>query len=106
MIVDGHSAHTATATKKFVASTDGRLTLFCLPPYSPELNPDEWVWKNVKHDHVGKIAARTLDELKNGIEKAIARLQQLPEIVCGFFRDPDLSYINLQAGQSSRLVSC
>jgi transposase len=106
LIVDGHSAHTATATKKFVDSTDGRLTLFYLPPYSPELNPDEWVWKNVKHDHVGKIAARTRDELKNGIEKAIARLQQLPEIVCGFFRDPNLSYLNLKAEQSSSLVSC
>ena len=22
--------------------------LFLLPGYSPELNPDEWVWKNVK----------------------------------------------------------
>ncbi len=47
------------------------------------------------HDHVGKIVARTRDELKDGIEKAINRLQRLPEIVCGFFRDPDLSYIHL-----------
>jgi len=47
---------------------------------------------------VGKIIARTRDELKDGIEKAINRLnrlQRLPEIVCGFFRDPDLSYINI-----------
>jgi transposase len=94
LIVDGHSAHTSTETKRYVASTEGRLTLFYLPPYSPELNPDEWVWKNVKHDQVGRRAARTLEELKNGIENAIARLQRLPEIVCGFFRDPDLSYIS------------
>ena len=38
----------------YVASTEGRLQLFFLPPYSPELNPDEWVWKNVKHDRVGR----------------------------------------------------
>ncbi len=54
------------------------------------MNPDEWVWKNVTHEQVGKILARTRDELKDGIEKAINRLQRLPEIVCGFFRDPDL----------------
>jgi hypothetical protein len=36
--------------KEFVASTDGRLRLFVLPAYSPQLNPDEWVWKNVKYD--------------------------------------------------------
>jgi transposase len=43
LIVDSHSAHTAKATGGYVASTGGRLTLFFLPPYSPELNPDEWV---------------------------------------------------------------
>jgi len=29
--------------KKYVASTGGRLELFFLLPYSPELNPNEWV---------------------------------------------------------------
>src|SRR5262249_15259364 len=46
LIVDGHSSHTSKVTKKFVASTEGRLKLFYLPGYCPELNPDEWVWKN------------------------------------------------------------
>lgn len=95
LVVDRHSAHTAAATRRYVESTGGRLELFFLPPYSPELNPDEWVWQNVKHDNVGRRAARTRDELKDGIEKAIDRLQRIPEIVRGFFRDPDLSYINL-----------
>ena len=40
LIVDGHPAHRATATKEFVASAQGRLTLFFLPGYSPELSPD------------------------------------------------------------------
>jgi len=42
------------AVKQFVESTHGRLRLFVLPAYSPQLNPDEWVWKNVKHDRVGR----------------------------------------------------
>ena len=46
LIVDGHPTHRAKAVKDYVASTDGRLRLFFLPGYSPELNPDEWVWKN------------------------------------------------------------
>ena len=29
------------------------LKLFVLPAYSPQLNPDVWVWKNIKHDRVG-----------------------------------------------------
>lgn len=47
LVVDGHPAHRAKATTKFVASTNGRLKLLFLPGYSPELNPDEWVWKNI-----------------------------------------------------------
>jgi len=54
LIVDGHPVHQSKAVMAFTDSTDGRLRLFFLPPYSPELNPDEWVWKNVKHDRIGK----------------------------------------------------
>ena len=50
LIVDGHPAHRSRTVKDYAASTAGKLTLFYLPGYSPELNPDEWVWKNVKHD--------------------------------------------------------
>ena len=49
LIVDGHPTHRAKAVKEFVASTRGRLKLFLLPGYSPELNPDEWVWR-VRHE--------------------------------------------------------
>jgi len=41
LIIDGHPSHRATIVKKHVASTGGRLKLFYLPGYSPELNPDE-----------------------------------------------------------------
>jgi transposase len=40
LIVDGHLSHKAKATKAFVASTGGRLKLFTLPGYSPQLNSD------------------------------------------------------------------
>ncbi len=35
-------------TKERVRSTDGKLRLFYLPAYSPQLNPGEWAWQNVK----------------------------------------------------------
>jgi transposase len=94
LIVDGSSVHTATETKEFVLSTEGRLRLFFLPPYSPELNPDEWVWKNVKHDKIGRASVRGLDELKAVARSALRRLQKMPHIVLGFFADPKLSYIS------------
>ncbi|MCA1708972.1 MAG: transposase [Actinobacteria bacterium] len=46
LVVDGHPVHRSRAVTDYVASTQGRLRLFRLPSYSPELNPDEWVWKS------------------------------------------------------------
>jgi transposase len=93
LIVDGHSVHRAKATSAFVASTGGRLRLFFLPGYSPELNPDEWVWKNVKHDRIGKTSVLSKHDLKTKAIGALRRLQKLPAIVRGFFADPHLRYI-------------
>lgn len=93
LVVDGHPAHRAKATTKFVAATDGRLTLFFLPGYSPELNPDEWVWKNVKHDRIGKTGVTSKADLKTKAIGALRRLQKLPALVRAFFADPHLRYI-------------
>jgi transposase len=93
LVVDGHPTHKAKLVKQFFASTDGRLRLFVLPAYSPQLNPDEWVWKNVKHDRVGRTSPRTGDEFKANVVAALRRLQRLPQIVRAFFADPDLAYI-------------
>jgi len=48
LILDGHPVHKSVAVSKFVASTQGRLQIFYLPPYSPELNSDEQVWNHLK----------------------------------------------------------
>ncbi|MGF6884835.1 transposase [Nocardia sp. GAS34] len=93
LIVDGHPSHRANVTKQFVAGTAGRLRLFFLPGYSPELDPDEWVWKNVKADRIGKIGVTSKDDLKTKATGALRRLQKLPALVRGFFRDPHLAYI-------------
>jgi transposase len=93
LIVDGHPAHRATATKEFAASTEGRLKLFFLPGYSPELNPDEWVWKNVKHDRIAKTGVTSKQDLKAKAIGALRRLQKRPGLVRAFFADPHLRYI-------------
>jgi transposase len=52
LIVDGHPAHKSRMVKKFVESVEGKPRLF-IPCYSPDLNPDESVWPQVKHHTVG-----------------------------------------------------
>jgi hypothetical protein len=43
-----------------------------LPAYSPQLNPDEWVWKNVTHDRVGRTSVTGPDEFKTKVIGAFA----------------------------------
>ncbi|MBN9743336.1 hypothetical protein DMP23_19870 [Amycolatopsis sp. A1MSW2902] len=93
LVVDGHPTRRAKVVKQFVADTDGALRLFVLPAYSPQLNLDEGVWKNVKHDRVGRTAAIDADEFKSKILGALRRLQKMPQTVRAFFAGPDLRYI-------------
>jgi DDE superfamily endonuclease len=46
LIVDRDPAHRAKKTKAFVKSLGGALQLFFLPPYPPDLNPDELMWNH------------------------------------------------------------
>jgi hypothetical protein len=77
--------------KEFVTATQGQLRLFCAARLltAAQLNPDEWVWKNVKHDRVGRTSVTGPDDLKTKIIGALRRLQKLPHIVRAFFADPD-----------------
>ncbi len=93
LVVDGHPIHRSKAVRDHVASTAGQLELFRLPGYSPELNPDEWVWKNVKNDRIAKAGVTGKDDLKARAIGALRRLQKLPRLVAAFFSDPCLRYI-------------
>lgn len=93
LVVDGHPVHRSKKVKDFAANSGGRLRLFQQPGYSPQLNPDEWVWKNVKSDRVGRSGITGPDQFKALAVAALRRLQAMPHIVRGFFGDPDLAYI-------------
>jgi transposase len=93
VIVDNHPVHRATAVDRFVDSTDGALRLYRLPAYSPQLNPDEWVWNNVKHDGVAPAVVKGPEQMRSVVIGRLRRLQRLPHIVRGFFADPELAYI-------------
>ena len=77
LIVDGSSVHKAKKVREFAENeTDGRLQIFFLPSYSPELNPDEWVWNNVKNDRIGRAVIMSKGDLK---ARAIGALRRLSE---------------------------
>ena len=92
LILDGGSYHRSRPVKDYVATLGGKLRLFFLPPYSPELNPDEQVWNYVKHHGVAKTALRSGKDLRNFVLSRLRSLQKLPWTIRMFFLTPHTQY--------------
>jgi len=92
LIVDGHPAHKAVLVRKFVESVKKRFQLFFLPPYSPELNPDEWVWNDLKNNGLGRKVITTPTQLKKEAMSHMRHLQKSPLLVQSFFQAPTTKY--------------
>jgi transposase len=85
-------AHVAKKTKAFVAGLGGKLRLFYLPPYSPDRNPDELVWKHLKADTVGRASITSLDDFREKVKSSMLSLQRNPDKIRSFFHKPSLKY--------------
>jgi len=66
--------------------------LHYLPPYFPQLNPNEQVWKSVK-ERVAKQLPSDERELRKFVIDALERLKSMPEIIRGFFRHPECGLV-------------
>lgn len=85
IILDNLRGHHAKMDKELLAGKEERIEIFYLPPYSPELNPDEYLNGDLKAGvHCGR-PARTQSKLK---KKAISRmriLQKKQDCVAKYF---------------------
>jgi len=92
LIVDGHPAHKAKKVAKFVDSVKDSLRLFFLPPYSPELNPDEWVWNHLKNNGLGRQIIHTKPQMKRAVISHMRRIQKSANLICSFFQAETTRY--------------
>jgi transposase len=92
LILDRGSAHTSKMTKAFVEKLRGRLRIFYLPPYSPDLNPDELVWNHLKNHTVGKMVVMDKKGFKRTVTRSMRSLQKNKSKVASFFQKDNLKY--------------
>ncbi|CAK0766698.1 transposase [Gammaproteobacteria bacterium] len=64
IITDGYSVHHSNVVKEYLKKTDGKVKIFFLPTYSPNLNPVELVWNNIKAQGIAHYLIRSVEELK------------------------------------------
>ena len=92
LIVDGHPVHKAKSVKRFVESVKDRFRLFFLPPYSPELNPDERVWNDLKNNAVGRQSIASPRQLQSTIISHLRLVQKSPDRVRSYFQNETTRY--------------
>ena len=92
LILDGHPVHRSAKVKQLVESMKDKLQLFYLPPYSPELNPDEWVWNDLKNNGIGRMSISGPDDMKHKVISHLKFLQRNPVLIRSFFQADTTRY--------------
>lgn len=81
LIQDGARYHTSKAMKAFFDAHRERLTVYQLPTYSPDFNPIEYLWRNLKKKATHLRYFKTFDALVNKVEEKLQEISQLPKSV-------------------------
>jgi transposase len=76
VIQDGARYHTAKETQAFVAQHAARLTVHQLPSYSPDYNPIEHLWRNVKREKTHNRYFPTFEAVTAAVERGLTYFQQ------------------------------
>jgi transposase len=81
---DGHNIHSRSKLVKAFLAEHPEIAAETLPPYTPELNPDELVWGWTKYGRMPNLAAENTDWLRDHIIEEFSHLQDHPELLASF----------------------
>ena len=91
LIVDNLRVHRSKAVTEWAKQHADRIELFFLPPYSPELNPDEYVNRAVKTDIRSRAPAR-IDSLKKRVSSFMEKVSKKVRWIQKIFDNPHVRY--------------
>ena len=92
LVLDRHPVHLSKLVSAYADNLGERLELVFLPPYSPQLNPDEQVWGHLKA-RVAKSTPTSRSELTERVRAFLHRMQRLPKLVRSFFLHPECGFV-------------
>jgi transposase len=90
VVLDRSPIHRRTEVKEFVAQTK-TVHLEMLPPYAPDLNPAEWMWRHLKQIEMCNLTCLNLDELHIQFDLALKRLRRKTYLMKSFFSQAGLT---------------
>lgn len=92
LIVDNLRVHRARKVRDWVNPRASQIELFFIPPYSPDINPDEYLNNTVKPQMRNQPAASSHEELKARLGATMKADQRNPELIKSLFRHPSVAY--------------
>jgi transposase len=90
VVWDGSPIHRRAEVKAFLAEAGGAIHVEPLPPYAPDLNPVEWLWRQVKEVELRNLTCLDLDRLHLELHLALGRVRQKQAVVESFFEGAGL----------------
>jgi transposase len=90
LIWDRSPIHRRAEVMEFLAKVGRAIHLEVLPPYAPDLNPVEWLWKHLKKVELRNRSCLDLEELHMELHLALGRARRRPPLVRSFFEGAGL----------------
>ena len=92
LIVDRLPAHRAVKVRDWLQDNKARIELLYLPAYSPQMNPDEWLNRDLKTELHTRPLARDRDTLKRIAERFMHTLASMHQRVMNYFENKHIAY--------------
>jgi transposase len=92
LIIDSHPVHVSRAARRWFKAHRGRMRVYFLPGYSPELNPDEYLNQDVKTNAVGRTRPLDQKELIGNVRAYLRSTQAHPSAVQRYFQQRHVRY--------------
>jgi transposase len=81
MVLDNARIHHARLLQPFLEENRDRLDLVFLPPYSPQFNLVEGLWKWLKSDVINNVFYSTVAEIRRNVIGFLERISREPQAI-------------------------
>ena len=85
IVQDGASYHWSKAVMEFIEAHAARITQYRLPPYSPDFNPIEKLWRRVKSGETHLQYFPTFEALTQRVNEALLKFVNIGQEIMSIF---------------------
>lgn len=89
LVLDRSQPH-RSAARRLEQRFPRRVRIEWLPPYAPDLNPDEQVWTRTKYGDLANFIPEDVTDLRQAVEDSLQRTRTQQSLLRSFFKHAEL----------------